>query len=62
MNILLDTNILTRVAQKNHVQHDVARIAVAEIRRQNHFACVMPQNLYEFWAVCTRPIGAKNGL
>jgi predicted nucleic acid-binding protein len=35
--------------------------AVAALRLQGEELCVVPQNLYEFWAVCTRP-AAQNGL
>jgi predicted nucleic acid-binding protein len=61
MNILLDTNILTRAAQPGHPMHRAAVDAVAELRRQGEIFCLVPQNLYEFWVVCTRP-AAQNGL
>jgi len=35
--------------------------AIAILRSQGEQLCVVPQNLYEFWVVCTRP-AAQNGL
>src|SRR4051812_5268635 len=61
MTVLLDTNILARTVQTGHPQYQPAVDAVAELRAQSHTLCVVPQNLYEFWVVCTRPV-ASNGL
>jgi predicted nucleic acid-binding protein len=61
MSTLLDTNLLTRAAQPGHPMHRAAVDAVAELRRQGEMLCLVPQNLYEFWVVCTRP-AAQNGL
>jgi len=61
MRILLDTNILTRSAQPDHVQHQAATSAVAALTSRGEILCLMPQNLYEFWVVSTRPTG-ENGL
>lgn len=61
MSTLLDTNILTRAAQPGHSMHQAALDAMAELRRQGEILCIVPQNLYEFWVVCTRPT-EQNGL
>lgn len=61
MNYLVDTNILTRSAEPGSSLYQPARDAVALLRGQGHTLCIVPQNLYEFWAVCTRPTSA-NGL
>ncbi len=61
MSTLLDTNILTRAAQPGHSMHQAALNAMAELRRCGETLCIVPQNLYEFWVVCTRPT-AQNGL
>ena len=61
MNVLLDTNILTRLAEPGHAMHQPARDAAKALQSQGHTLCIVPQNLYEFWVVCTRPI-ASNGL
>jgi predicted nucleic acid-binding protein len=61
MNTLLDTNILTRAAQPGHAMHQLAVDAVVELRSQGDTLHLVPQNLYEFWVVCTRP-ATQNGL
>lgn len=61
MNTLLDTNILTRSVQPNHPMHQLAVDAVAALRQQGDQLYLVPQTLYEFWVVCTRPI-TQNGL
>lgn len=61
MSTLLDTNILTRLAQPDHAQHAAARNAVRLLLERGEQLCVVPQNLYEFWAVATR-LAAENGL
>ena len=61
MRILIDTNVLTRSAQPGHPQHDTALQALKVIRNQGHEHCIVPQVIYEYWAVCTRPVEA-NGL
>jgi len=61
MNYLIDTNILTRLAEPGHTMHQPAFDAVKRLTQQGHTLHVVPQNLYEFWVVCTRPINV-NGL
>jgi predicted nucleic acid-binding protein len=61
MNILLDTNILGRLAQPTHPMHAAARDAVTALQRAGEMLRIVPQNLYEFWVIATRPI-AVNGL
>lgn len=61
MNDLVDTNILTRLAEPGHPMHPQARDAIKQLEAQGHPLHIVPQNLYEFWVVCTRPI-AVNGL
>lgn len=60
--ILADTNILLRAAQPGHAHHRAAldSMALLQSRDEEGFA-VAPQNLYEMYVVCTRPISA-NGL
>ena len=64
--IALDTNLLTRLRSKAHPHGLVARAAVNKLLARREQAAVVPQNLYEFWAVATRkpglrPVG-ENGL
>ncbi len=61
MRVLIDTNILTRSAQPAHAQHATALRALKAIRAQGNEPCIVPQVIYEYWAICTRPVDA-NGL
>ena len=61
MNVLLDTNILCRMAQPGHTQHQTALDATDALRLRGDDPCLVPQVLYEFWVVATRP-PAVNGL
>ena len=64
--ILLDTNLLTRMTRSHDPQSSVARAAIQTLLRRGERLMVVPQNLYEFWAVATRAPGAPpagaNGL
>jgi predicted nucleic acid-binding protein len=64
--ILLDTNLLTRMTRSHDPQSGVARTAIQTLLGRGEQLIVVPQNLYEFWAVATRPAGAppagRNGL
>jgi len=61
MAILLDTNILLRQAEPRHAQHQASTEATDALRRRGEDLVIVPQVLYEFWSVATRPI-AQNGL
>src|SRR5262249_51272140 len=61
MNVLLDTNVLARAAQPAHSHYAVARSALAALVGKGDTPCLVPQVLYELWAVATRPLSA-NGL
>ncbi len=61
MNVALDTNILTRAAQPAHSSHKDTLDALEVLKKQGEDLCIVPQNLYEFWVVATRPLAA-NGL
>lgn len=64
--ILLDTNVLGRMTDSADPQHLVARQAVHSLLANREQVIVVPQNLYEFWAVATRKPGppptGQNGL
>src|SRR5437899_1288615 len=64
--ILLDTNLLTRLTRAHDPQSGVARAAIQDLQGRGEQLMVVPQNLYEFWAVATRAPGAPpagaNGL
>jgi predicted nucleic acid-binding protein len=61
MNILVDANILLRLADPTSPLHTIAAAAVTMLRAQGDSLHVVPQSIYEFWVVATRPI-ANNGL
>ena len=52
--ILLDTNLLTRMTRSNDPQSGVAREAIQTLLGRGERLILVPQNLYEFWAVATR--------
>lgn len=64
--ILLDTNLLTRMTRSQEPLATVARAAVQTLLGRGERLIVVPQNLYEFWAVATRSAGpppvGRNGL
>ncbi len=59
--ILVDTNVLLRLVQPSHSLHSAALAALSQWRRANQPLCLVPQVIYEFWAVATRPADV-NGL
>ena len=59
MNVLLDTNIVARMAQPGTSPSLVAHSAVNALGRRGDTACLVPQVLYELWAVATRPTTAN---
>jgi predicted nucleic acid-binding protein len=61
MLFLVDTNILLRSADSRHPMYEAATHSVSILKRQKNQLYIMPQNLIEFWNVCTRPLD-KNGL
>ena len=61
MSYLLDTNILLRLVQKNSSIYADTRKAVLTLHNQQENLYIIPQNLFEFWAVATRPVDV-NGL
>jgi predicted nucleic acid-binding protein len=64
--ILLDTNLLTRITRSHDPQSGAARAAIQILLQRGERLVIVPQNLYEFWAVATRRPGAppagQNGL
>jgi predicted nucleic acid-binding protein len=57
----LDTNILLRVVQSAHPMHAAAAAALARLTTDSEDLYLLPQNVREFWNVCTRP-AERNGL
>lgn len=61
MQLLVDTNVLLRLVERDHPQSSVAADATKAIRLAGHQLALVPQVVYEFWVVATRP-AAANGL
>lgn len=61
MKFLVDTNIVARIAQPTHRDHSRAAKSLAGLLADGHIGCLVPQVIYEFWVVATRPV-ASNGL
>jgi predicted nucleic acid-binding protein len=61
MEYLADTNLLLRSIDQTHAMHSVAATALARLLNSDDRVFVTPQNIIEFWSVCTRPL-ARNGL
>jgi hypothetical protein len=59
--ILLDTNILLRCASAVDPAFATVDAAITTLHARGEVLCVVPQNIYEFWAAATRPTAA-NGL
>ena len=63
MRVLLDTNVLVRLADTDDPRHGDANRAVAALEAGGHELSLVPQVLYEFWTVATRAAGGQtNGL
>jgi predicted nucleic acid-binding protein len=61
VSYLLDVNILLRSANPDDPLHDQATRAVETLLHQGETVYLVPQAMYEFWAVSTRPAD-RNGL
>ena len=61
MRVLVDTNILLRIAQPNSPQSEEALAALDALYAASHEMCLVPQVIYEYWVSATRPLTA-NGL
>ena len=55
--ILLDTNVLGRMTDSADPQYAAARGTVQLLLVRRERIAIVPQNLYEFWAVATRKRG-----
>ena len=61
MSLLIDTNVLLRLADERSADHSVAEAAIGHLLASNVSLFICAQVLVEFWAVATRPKLA-NGL
>jgi predicted nucleic acid-binding protein len=61
MSFLIDTNVLLRSAEPTHPHHEAANRAIARLFERNETLIIVPQVIYEYWVVATRPL-ESNGL
>ncbi len=61
MRVLLDANILLRTVDLTAPLRPTAMAAVGTLNARGDTPIIVPQSLYEFWVVATRPKD-KNGL
>ena len=61
MKILVDSNILLRTTEVGHHQHLPSADALDTLENRDHELVIVPQILYEYWSVATRPL-ENNGL
>ena len=59
MPILLDSNILVYNADPSSPFHRGSQDATRWLLARGELLYIVPQNLYEFWVVVTRPLGAR---
>jgi predicted nucleic acid-binding protein len=59
MKILMDANTIVGLSEKS--RRPVVANAIKKVRADGHDMFVVPQVIYEFWVVATRP-AKKNGL
>ena len=57
---LADTNVLLRLIKSNDPEFSIVRAAVRALATRGDRLCYTPQNMVEFWNVCTRPAD-RNG-
>lgn len=57
---LLDTNILLRLSKRSDPHHGLVKAALDALTDRGADICCTPQNVSEFWNVCTRP-SDRNG-
>src|SRR5439155_23307191 len=59
---LADTNILLRFLLLNDPDYPAIRRAVRTLKARGEQIVATPQNMAEFWNVCTRPLTVRRGL
>jgi len=60
LSYLIDTNILLRLVKSNDPEFAGLRRVVHILKERGERLCYLPQNIVEFWNVCTRPAN-RNG-
>lgn len=62
MRVLADTNIVLRYVQQDAEQHAEVEAAIDRLMGRGDELVLVPQVMYEYWVVATRPYGTANGL
>ncbi len=60
MSYAVDTNVLARTVHKNHPMQSVADTAINRLLNRAETVFVLPQSLYEFWVMATRPAASND--
>ena len=53
MRILIDANVLLRVAQPTIASHATSLAALTQLANADYDLCVVPQSIYEYLVVAT---------
>src|SRR5947209_1374267 len=61
MDVLADTGILLRLLEPTDPDHALIQRAIIALHARGDAVVVAPQNVAEFWNVCTRPATARGG-
>ena len=61
MLVLCDSGILLRLFEPTDPRHPAVRAAVDALLARGDQLVTAPQNVAEFWNVCTRPAAARGG-
>ena len=61
MRILIDTRVLLRSTEPKHTHYQSSVDAIDLLHSLGHELTIVPQVLYKFWSVATRPL-ENNGL
>jgi predicted nucleic acid-binding protein len=61
MDVLADSGILLRLLEPADPLHHIVDQAVRSLHARGDHIVIAPQNVAEFWNVCTRPATARGG-
>lgn len=61
MRYLVDANVFLRLVQRTDPLYKEAFTALLKLRQSGDTLCIIPQTIFEFWNVCTRPATARDG-